>query len=124
MHSEAATPEQTDWPQIVGLYDQLNQYLDSPVIALNRAIALGMTVGPAAALAALKPLAEGLASYYPYHLTRGDALQRLNQTELAREALLQALDLCQNQAARSTILKRIAECSTPTITNAQPTTPE
>jgi RNA polymerase sigma-70 factor (ECF subfamily) len=124
VHSEATTPEQTDWPQIVGLYDQLSRYLDSPVIALNRAIALGMAAGPADALAALEPLAESLANYYPYHLARGDALQRLGQTDLAREALLQARDLCQNQATRSTILKRLAECTPQIITNAQPTTPE
>src|SRR5207302_9155902 len=72
VHADAATLEQTDWSQIVALYDQLLAVAPTPVVALNRAIAIGEVQGPAAALA----LANGLDldTYHPFHATRADLL--------------------------------------------------
>src|SRR5207247_1203090 len=77
VHSDAATFEDTDWSQIVALYDQLLASAPTPVVALNRAIAVGEVQGPAAALALVDELA--LDNYYAFHATRADLLQRLGR---------------------------------------------
>jgi RNA polymerase sigma-70 factor, ECF subfamily len=81
VHADASTMEDTDWPQIVALYDQLLAVAPTPVVALNRAIAVGEVQGPAAALALVDDL--DLDSYYSFHATRADLLSRLGRHEEA-----------------------------------------
>ena len=76
--------EQTDWPQIVALYDQLLAVAPTPVVALNRAIAIGEVQGPAAALALVDEL--DLDNYHPFHATRADLLRRLGRHREAAAA--------------------------------------
>ncbi len=84
VHADAASIEDTDWSQIVALYDHLLTLTPTPVIALNRAIAIGEIEGPAAAIALVDGL--DLNNYHPFHATRGDLLRRLNRTEEAIDA--------------------------------------
>jgi RNA polymerase sigma-70 factor (ECF subfamily) len=81
VHSLADTPSTTDWPSILTLYDQLEAVAPTPIVALNRAVALAEVEGPEAGLAALDPL--GLETYHLFHAARGDLLQRLGRTEEA-----------------------------------------
>jgi RNA polymerase sigma-70 factor, ECF subfamily len=95
VHADATTGEWTDWPQIVVLYDQLLTIAPTPVVALNRAIAIGEVHGPAAALALVDEL--DLDGYYPFHATRADLLRRLGRAgeaaaEYARAAALAPTD--------------------------------
>jgi RNA polymerase sigma-70 factor (ECF subfamily) len=84
VHSDASAVEETDWPQIVALYDQLLAVAPTPVFALNRAIAIGEVQGPAAALALVDDL--DLGGYYAFHATRADLLSRLGRHEEAAAA--------------------------------------
>lgn len=106
VHSDAATPSETDWRQIVMLYDQLSALDASPVVALNRAIAVAEVDGPAAAL----PLVDALEmrDYYLWHATRGDLLERTAEPERARDAFEQAASLTDNPAERAVLNERIA----------------
>jgi RNA polymerase sigma-70 factor (ECF subfamily) len=90
--------ELTDWRQIVALYDQLFAVAPTPVVALNRAIAIGEVHGPAAALALLDQL--DLDSYYPFHATRADLLGRLGRTSEAAAAYQRAAALAPTKAER------------------------
>lgn len=98
------------WPAIVALYDHLLALTGSPVVALNRAVALAETDGPAAALAALEPLGadERLAGYQPYWAARGALLARAGRTAGAREALTLALGLADDPAVRAWLRTRLA----------------
>ena len=91
VHADAATVEATDWPQIVALYDQLLAVAPTPVVALNRAIAIGELHGPAVALALVEEL--DLESYYPFHATRADLLWRLGRHRQAAVAYQRAAAL-------------------------------
>lgn len=93
VHCDAASFEETDWPQIVGLYDHLYAVLPTPVVALNRAIALGEVEGPAATLAALDDVAELLDRYHLLHAARGTALRKLQRHDEAARAFKQASEL-------------------------------
>jgi RNA polymerase sigma-70 factor, ECF subfamily len=84
VHADAVTFERTDWSQIVALYDQLLEISPTPVVALNRAIAIGEVDGPAAALALVDELE--LDNYHPYHATRADLLRRVGRTAEAAAA--------------------------------------
>jgi RNA polymerase sigma-70 factor, ECF subfamily len=84
VHADAATVEQTDWPQIVALYGQLLAVAPTPVVALNRAIAIGEVQGPAAALTLVDKL--DLDNYHPFHATRADLLRRLGRNSEAAAA--------------------------------------
>jgi RNA polymerase sigma-70 factor (ECF subfamily) len=88
VHADAGTIEETDWSQIVALYDQLLAVAPTPVVALNRAIAIGEVRGPAAALALVDEL--DLDNYHPYHATRADLLARLGRTSQAAAAYQRA----------------------------------
>jgi RNA polymerase sigma-70 factor (ECF subfamily) len=95
VHADAATFEETDWSQIVALYDQLIAVAPTPVVALNRAVAIGELDGPAAALALVDEL--GLQGYQPFHAARADLLSRLGRdreaaTEYDRAAALAATE--------------------------------
>jgi len=98
VHADAATLEQTDWSQIVALYDQLLAVAPTPVVALNRAIAIGEVQGAAAALALVNEL--DLDNYQPFHATRADLLQRLGQTSEAAAAYERAASMAPTDAER------------------------
>jgi RNA polymerase sigma factor (sigma-70 family) len=108
-HAEARTWEETDWRQIVLLYDALLRMTDSPVIRLNRAVALSKLEGPAVALGEVNDLALALGEYHLLHSTRAELLDQLGEHERAREARLRALELCQNPAERSLLQKKLAQ---------------
>ena len=107
-HARAATPEATDWPRIVALYDRLLAVTPSPVVALNRAVAVGMAQGPAAALALVDPLLHdaALAGYPWLHSVRGDLLERLGERAQARAAFEQAAGLTRNGREQALLLER------------------
>jgi RNA polymerase sigma-70 factor (ECF subfamily) len=98
VHADAATVEQTDWTQIIALYDQLLAVVPTPVVALNRAIAIGEVRGPAAALALVDELA--LDNYHPFHATRADLLRRLGRDDEAAAAYERAADMAPTDAER------------------------
>jgi RNA polymerase sigma-70 factor (ECF subfamily) len=98
VHADALTVEQTDWPQIVTLYDQLLGVVPTPVVALNRAIAIGEVHGPAVALALVEELA--LDNYHPYHATRADLLWRLGRHGEAAAAYQRGAALAPTDAER------------------------
>jgi RNA polymerase sigma-70 factor (ECF subfamily) len=98
VHTDAATAADTDWGQVVALYDHLIALTPTPVVALSRAIALGERDGPAAALDALDLLAEPLDSYHLFHTARADTLDRLGRGEEAAAALDRAIALATNTA--------------------------
>jgi RNA polymerase sigma-70 factor (ECF subfamily) len=98
VHADAATVEETDWPQIVALYDQLLGVFPTPVVALNRAIAIGEVQGPAAALALVDEL--DLDNYHPFHATRADLLWRLGRHIEAGAAYQRAAGMAPTDAER------------------------
>jgi RNA polymerase sigma-70 factor (ECF subfamily) len=98
VHADAATVEETDWPQVVALYDQLLVVAPTPVVALNRAIAIGEVHGPAVALALVDEL--DLDGYYPFHATRADLLRRLGRNSEAAAAYRRAAALAPTDAER------------------------
>ena len=110
VHAEANNAAATDWPQIVGLYDVLLRANPSPVVELNRAVALAMRDGPQAGLALIDALlARGeLGDYYLAHAARADLCRRLDQIDAARDAYQQALALTQQQAERRFLGRRLA----------------
>jgi RNA polymerase sigma-70 factor (ECF subfamily) len=112
LHAQAPSADATDWPQIAALYSELLRHTSSSVIALNRAVALGMAFGSAQGLAALDPLDAdpSLHDYHPFHLARADMLCRGGHLDAARVAYLRALDLCQNSVERGSILRQLSAC--------------
>jgi RNA polymerase sigma-70 factor (ECF subfamily) len=98
VHADAATAEQTDWSQIVALYDQLLAIAPTPVVALNRAIAIGEVQGPGAALALVDEL--DLNNYHPFHATRADLLHRLGRNSEADTAYERAAAMTPTDAER------------------------
>jgi len=112
-HARARTAEATDWPRIVALYDALSQVAPSPVVELNRAVAVSMAYGPEAGLEALDVLA-GERSLVRYHLlpaVRGDLLLKLGRREEARGELEKAASLTQNAREKRLLLERAAACA-------------
>ncbi len=106
-HAEAESWDDTDWHQIVVLYDALLAMSDSPVVRLNRAVALSHFAGPQLALGELNDLALALSDYHLFHSSRAELLDRVGEHALAREARLRALELCQNPAERSFLEKKL-----------------
>ncbi len=104
VHSDAPTASATDWRQILQLYDQLLALRPTPVVALNRAVAVAEVEGPAAALAAVEPLE--LHGYHLWHATRADLLRRLGRPGEAAEAYKAALALAGNDAERRFLEER------------------
>ena len=107
LHSEARSWDETDWHQIVLLYDALLAFTDTPVVRLNRAVALSRFAGPEIALGEVNDLAISLGGYHLFHSTRAELLDRLGEPALAREARLRALELCQNPAERSLLERKL-----------------
>jgi RNA polymerase sigma factor (sigma-70 family) len=109
-HAEADTPDQTDWPRIAALYGDLAALIRSPVIELNRAVAIGMAEGPQAALAIVDGLAHepALRSYHLLPSVRGDLLHRLGRFDEARAAFEAAAALAGNARERDLLRRRAA----------------
>jgi len=108
-HARAGAAEETDWERIVLLYDALLQISPSPVIALNRAVAVSMSRGPAVALEALDDLANesALAGYHLLPGVRGDLLMKLNRFAEARIEIQQAISLTQNKRERELLREKL-----------------
>jgi RNA polymerase sigma factor (sigma-70 family) len=112
-HARARTPEETDWERIVALYDALAQLAPSPVVELNRAVAVSMAFGPAAGLELVDELASepSLKSYHFLPSVRGDLLAKLGRNAEARAEFERAASLTDNARERELLLKRAAACA-------------
>jgi RNA polymerase sigma-70 factor (ECF subfamily) len=106
VHTSARDVRATDWSQVVALYDQLVHLDSSPIIALNRAIAVAELDGPEVALAAVDRLEDKLAGYRAYHATRADLLRRLGRSQQARAAYDKAIELGGNTAETAYLTRR------------------
>lgn len=111
LHDESLDADSTDWPQIVALYDVLMTRAPSPIVALNRAVALAMRDGPAAGLHELDLLADepSLRRYHPYPMARADLLQRLGRFEEAAIEYRRALDFARTAPEKRLLRGRLAE---------------
>jgi RNA polymerase sigma-70 factor (ECF subfamily) len=106
VHTSARDIRDTDWSQVVALYDQLASLDPSPVVALNRAIAVAELDGPEVALAAVDRLDDGLAGYHAYHATRAELLRRLGRFPESRVAYDKAIGLAGNSAEAAELTRR------------------
>jgi RNA polymerase sigma-70 factor (ECF subfamily) len=106
VHTSARDVRDTDWSQVVALYDQLVRLDPSPIIALNRAIAVAELDGPQVALAAVDCLEDQLAGYHAYHATRADLLRRLGSSQRSRAAYDKAIELAGNTAETAYLTRR------------------
>ncbi len=106
VHTSARDARDTDWSQVLALYDQLVRIDRSPIVALNRAIALAEVDGPGVALPVVDRLEHELAGYHAYHATRADLLRRLGHDSQARAAYDRAIELAGNAAERATLTRR------------------
>jgi RNA polymerase sigma-70 factor (ECF subfamily) len=115
VHAEAAAPEATDWAQIAGLYDVLLRADPSPIVELNRAVAVAMRDGPEAGLRHIDDLLtrersrEVLAEYHLTHSARADLLRRLGRKEEAAAAYRRALELSRQAPERRFLEKRLSQ---------------
>jgi RNA polymerase sigma-70 factor (ECF subfamily) len=109
VHTDAASAEATDWPQIVALYDHLLALAPSPVAALNRAVAVAEVQGPRAALGLVDGLADDLRDYHLLHAVRADLLRRCGETGAAAGAYRAALAATGNAVERAFLVRRLAE---------------
>ena len=106
VHTSAREARDTDWSQVVALYDQLVRLDPSPIVALNRAIAVAELDGPNVALAEVDRLADTLAGYHAFHATRADLLRRLGCTQKSRAAYDRAIELAGNTAETAYLTRR------------------
>jgi len=106
VHTSARSVDDTDWSQVLALYDQLVRLDRSPIVALNRAIAVAELDGPEVALPAVDLLEHELAGYHAYHATRADLLRRLGRDREARLAYERAVELAGNTAERAALTRR------------------
>jgi RNA polymerase sigma-70 factor (ECF subfamily) len=109
VHAEAPSAKATDWPQIVALYDVLLQMDGSPVVELNRAVAVAMRDGPAAGLALVEGLVTELEGYHLAHAARADLCRRLGRTREAHDSYKKALALARQEPERRFLERRLAE---------------
>jgi RNA polymerase sigma-70 factor (ECF subfamily) len=107
LHAEAPSPEETDWPQIAALYEQLLRVMPTPVVALNHAIAAAMAYGPERGLELIDGI-DGLDGYHLMHAARADLLRRADRPEEAGEAYRAALELVRNERERGFLERRLA----------------
>jgi RNA polymerase sigma-70 factor (ECF subfamily) len=115
VHCQAARAEDTDWPRIVGFYDLLERAQPSPVVSLNRAVAVAMVDGPGPALALIDALtaAGDLDNYHLLHATRADLLRRIGSREEAAKSYTRALTLVTNDSERRFLERRLREIHPP-----------
>jgi len=113
-HARARTAEETDWPRIVSLYDELARVAPSPIVELNRAVAISMALGPAAGLEAVDGLASDpvLENYHLLPSVRGDLLYKLGRFVEAREEFERAASMTRNARERALLLERAARAGT------------
>lgn len=118
-HARAPTAGKTDWISIAAYYEALSAVMPSPVVELNRAVAVGMAFGPAAALELVDALAElpEMRSYHLHGSVRGDLLQKLGRTREAAEAFEGAAALTRNARERTLLLERAAACRADTVSS-------
>jgi RNA polymerase sigma-70 factor (ECF subfamily) len=109
VHAEAPSEEATVWAQIVGLYDSLLRVDPSPIVALNRAAAVGMRDGALAGLAAIEAV-SGLEAFAPSHAARGEFQRRLGQIDAARQSFARALALTTQPAERRFLQRQLGAC--------------
>jgi predicted RNA polymerase sigma factor len=111
-HARAHTAAETDWPRIVALYDGLVELTQSPVVELNRAVAVSMAFGPAAGLEIVDGIADepSLASYHLLPSVRGDLLEKLGRKDEARREFERAASIAQNARERELLLARARRC--------------
>ncbi len=109
-HARARAPEETDWPRIVALYDALAELMPSPIVELNRAVAVGMAYGPAAGLELVDALRDepALAGYHLLPAVRGDLLVKLDRRAEAADELARAASMTRNVPERMLLLQRAA----------------
>jgi RNA polymerase sigma factor (sigma-70 family) len=121
-HARAHTAEETDWPRIAALYQALARVLPSPIVELNRAVAVAMASGPAAGLALVDALAAepSLRGYHLLPSVRGDLLARLGRHEEARAEFERAASLTRNARERDLLLRRAAACAAGSTATAPP----
>jgi RNA polymerase sigma-70 factor (ECF subfamily) len=115
VHCKAARPGDTDWTEIVRLYDQLERVQPSPIVSLNRAVAVAMAAGPRAGLAAMDGLtaANDLNDYHLLHAARADLLRRLGSHDEAAKSYVRALALVTNDSERRFLERRLREVQPP-----------
>jgi RNA polymerase sigma-70 factor (ECF subfamily) len=109
IHCQAARPEETNWPQILRLYDQLEKVQPSPIVSLNRAVAVAMVHGPKAGLELIDALSTTLQNYHLLHAARADLLRRLGSGEQAVSSYRRALALVSNDSERRFLERRLRE---------------
>ena len=111
LHCQAARAEDTDWPQIVRLYDVLDRMQPSPIVSLNRAVAVAMVDGAAQGLVLIDALAAAgdLDNYHLLHAARADLLRRIGSSGEAAESYRRALDLVSNESERRFLERRLRE---------------
>src|SRR5262249_11437821 len=107
LHCQAARAEDTDWPQIVRLYDLLERVDPSPIVSLNRAVAVAMVDGPQAALALIDALTGDLDGYHLLHAARADLLRRIGSSAEAARSYGRALALVTNESERRFLERRV-----------------
>ena len=114
LHCQAARAEDTDWPQILRLYDLLERRQPSPVVSLNRAVAVAMVHGPQPALALIDALAAAgdLDDYHLLHAARADLLRRWGSSAAAATSYARALELAGNDSERRFLERRLREVQT------------
>jgi len=115
VHCKAARAGDTDWAEIVRLYDQLLRLQPSPIVSLNRAVAIAMVEGPRAGLSAIEDLsnADNLKDYHLLHAARADLLRRLGMRAEAAENYSRALELATNESERRFLERRLREMQSP-----------
>ncbi len=106
VHTSARDARDTDWSQVVALYDQLGHLDPSPIVSLNRAVAVAELDGPEPALAAIDRLGDALAGYHAYHASRADLLRRLGRGQASRAAYDRAIALAGNTAEIAYLTRR------------------
>jgi RNA polymerase sigma-70 factor, ECF subfamily len=123
LHCQALRAEDTDWPQIVGLYDLLERVHPSPIVSLNRAVAVAMVHGAQSGLQAIEAsaIADHLDSYHLFHAVRADLLRRIGSNREATESYRRALALVTNDSERRFLQRRLQEIeSSSTETSSEP----
>lgn len=121
-HATASSVDEADWPQIAGLYDHLRRIAPSPVVDLNRAVAVAMASGPEAGLALVDTI-EGLDGYHLLHATRADLLRRAGRDDEAAGPSRRALDLAPTEAERRLLSERLAAAQQTVPRTAPPAAP-
>ena len=109
VHAEAPSTKQTDWSEIIGLYDVLSRLDPSPVVALNRAVAVAMRDGPAVALPSVESLLKDLESYHLAHAVHADLCRRLGETRKSAASYRKAISLARQNPERRFLERRLAE---------------